>query len=145
MDVGDTFTSAVAKALNRRQVLQNTMRAVLAAGMGTSLAAFGPVGDASAATCGVGAVARWGCSCAGTQSCSGCSNGYCSGTLRPRCTDWPLGSSGNACWCSLTCDYSCTRGYYSCCDCWTGGSGGCGSGTGACICRQYHSVGGGCL
>jgi hypothetical protein len=146
-----TAVAGLARAISRRRFLHNLARWGLGAGVALSTPFTLFQGRAQASTCSVsGAVSTWGCSCnPDTALCSsGCSSGTCGGSLRKRCNYWTTAEAdGNYCWCSLTCCRgNCLKGYYVCCDCWSGGSGGCDSGTGPCVCRslvitcQGHSI-----
>lgn len=134
---------AAARAISRRQFLQNMARWGLAVGVGLSapLALFH--GRAEATSCSVfGVRSTWGCNCANTMTCPSCGSSGTCGNHRKRCTQWGTAEAdGNYCWCSLTCcRHTCKKGYFVCCDCWDGGSGGCltaDDGT-ACICRHLH-------
>lgn len=141
----ESLAMQLTRSISRRRFLHGLARWGL--GVGVALAA--PLtlfqGRAEATTCSVyGPTSTWGCSCnPNTPVCSsGCSSTGSCGTNRKRCTFWTTAESdGNYCWCSTTCCHSgCRKAYYVCCDCWSGGSGGCGSGTGACLCRHLHVI-----
>ena len=144
-DVEERLASGFGRLITRRRMLRNAMRGglVLGGALAAPLSLF--EGRAYAAGCSYyGHVSNWGCYCAGTASCgsSRCgSAGGCVSPARKRCTYWtqPEGT-GNYCWCSLTCTYTAPLyGYYTCCDCWTGGSGSCSQSGGAspCICKRF--------
>ncbi len=140
----DKITRALTHGITRRTVFQRSARAALVVGgaLAAPMALF--TGKATASNCGIyGEVGTWGCYCAPeTPRCGGnlCCNGNCCSPLRRRCTYWTQeNNNGQMCWCSLTCNYSGTVGRYHCCDCWTGGSGGCTEANGAskCLCAQF--------
>jgi hypothetical protein len=148
-DVGDRAAVAISRSITRRKFLSRGMRA----GLVTGVALSGPLaffeGRAEAANCSkYGHVSTWGCTCASTPSCSGCSGGNCAGSLRKRCNYWTQpNSQSQYCWCSLTCcvgaNHTGCYGYYTCCDCWTGGSGTCSQSGGhsTCICKSFVQTG----
>lgn len=130
--VDDQIAASFSRAVTRRRFLQRAMGATLV--FGTSASAAGLFAkSARAGACGVGHVATWGCFCASTQTCPG-GNADCAG-LRRRCDAW---TTFPYCWCSLVCCIGSGRGYYSCCDCWTAGSGGCGCACGGAPCIAKH-------
>jgi hypothetical protein len=137
-----TRTQRMTRSISRRRFLHDLARWGLGAGVVLATGFNFPL-RAQAASCSkVGVVSTWGSQCNNTTLCgSACSSGNCN-TLRKRCTQWTSAeSNGNYCWCSQTaCRSGCRKGYYVCCDCWTGGSGGCGTGTSQqrCICRHLH-------
>lgn len=143
----ERVTSRFGRLVSRRRLFRNALRGGLVVG-GALAAPLGLFeGRAQAAGCSVyGHVSTWGCFCAGTASCgaSRCTaSGGCSG-VRKRCTFWTQGeASTNYCWCSLTCNQGGQLlGYYTCCDCWTGGSGSCSQsgGSSPCICKDFKCL-----
>jgi hypothetical protein len=138
-DVGDRIAIGVSRVMTRRRFFGNTLRTSLA--LGGALATPWVMFDqrrAEAASCGPTKQYSRPCDCASTAACPSvnCYDGGCNG-IRKRCNAWTSAdSTGNYCWCSPQCCYSCVRGYYVCCDCWTGGSGSCATGSGACICSK---------
>jgi hypothetical protein len=146
-DLGDLVLVRMSRSITRRKFLMRAMRGGLVVGAALSGPLTFMTGRADAAVCSAnGTVTTWGKTCnTGTPSCSGCSDGKCVSPLRKRCTYWKQGNveDGQYCWCSTTgCAGSC-RGYYTCCDCWSGGSGGCGTAGGgtSCACKEFHAVG----
>jgi hypothetical protein len=135
------LASAIRRGIERSEFLKRSAAVIV--GGSTAVAMFfkSPT-QAYASNCSVyGTVSTWGCFCASTPTCSGCSNGNCAGSLRKRCTYWTTpNSEGNYCWCSLPCYQGSFQVRYVCCDCWTGGSGGCSSGSGTCVCKTGYSV-----
>jgi len=129
--------------ITRRRFLHGAARWGLAVGVGLASPVAFFHQRASATTCSVyGTTPTWGSSCRPeTPICSSCtSTGKCGTGTRPRCNAWTTAESdGQYCWCSTSaCRAGCIKGYYVCCDCWESGSGGCGSGSGPCLCRHLH-------
>ena len=137
----DEAVTSWARRLTRRRFISRGALVLVGAGtvLAHPLSMFRP--DAASAFTGCDFIAdTWGCYCAGTAGCGSCSGEGCSG--RKRCNYWTgAGSNGNYCWCSSVCYNGSLLGYYSCCDCWSGGSGGCSTSGGgsACICRTWHA------
>jgi hypothetical protein len=77
-------------------------------------------------------------SCPSNKCCMSKNPPCCKGA-RPRCDYW---TSSPYCWCSYSCCLNNYYGYYSCCDCWTGGSGNCeqSGGTSPCVCKHRHLI-----
>lgn len=142
----ERLTSAFGRLVSRRRLFRNTMRGSLIVG-GALAGPFGLfVGRAEAAGCSTyGSVGTWGCFCANTASCGSgrCTDtGGCGGSgARKRCNYWTQPeASSNYCWCSLYCTQGGQLyGYYTCCDCWTGGSGNCSQsgGSSPCVCKRF--------
>lgn len=133
----------VRRGIERQEFL--TRGAALVVGGSTALAMFfkSPT-EAYASNCSYyGQYNGFGCFCASTPSCpGGCPNGNC-GSLRKRCTYWAQpNSEGNYCWCSQPCYQGSSQVKYVCCDCWTGGSGGCSSGLESqkCVCKKGYTL-----
>lgn len=147
-DLGDRLAAATSRGITRRKMLRRSAEAAVATGILVSSPFTFFQRKAAASTCSVyGQVGTFGCNCASdTSTCAAgsCSSGNCVSPARKRCNYWTTGESGsgNFCWCSLTCCHGgFERAYYTCCDCWAGGSGACGSGTNPCVCKQYTPVG----
>jgi hypothetical protein len=148
-NVDDRIAEGFRRTISRRALLSKAMRMTFVVGAGTA-GALWQADVASAANCGYyghcgTGGCGYGCVCNPQRAwCgfSGCSNGNCAGgTYRPRCDAWHnANNEGNYCWCSDTCYNGSTLGFYTCCDCWSGGSGGCGSGTSKCLCPQFHGA-----
>jgi hypothetical protein len=144
----DDAVVQVGRGINRRRFLRGAMRAGLVVGGSLAAPVFLGQQRAWAANCSVYGPTDprqvWGTVCASTQGCgsSNCSNGNCDG-IRRRCNYWSSpNTQGNFCWCSRKhCRDANLYGYYTCCDCWLGGSGDCSVGTGPCICKQFHCTG----
>lgn len=144
LDLDDIIAAAFSRAVTRRTLLQRTIRWTLGAGVAASTA-WRLTGTARAQSCGIGQTNEFGCYCASTMGCGSgkccfdTQNGCCNGAT-PRCTHW---MTQPYCWCSITCCIGSHTGYYSCCDCWQSGTGGCGSANGrtACICGIRYLTG----
>jgi hypothetical protein len=144
----ERLTSGFGRLVSRRRLFRNALRGGLVVGgaLASPLVLF--EGRAYATQCTqVGHISTWGCNCASTPTCSAsrCTTaGGCSSPARRRCDYWGAAEpGGNYCWCSLTCNRGGGFvGYYVCCDCWTGGSGGCSAagGSSRCICKHFHCL-----
>jgi len=135
----DRIVIGFSRMITRKTLLSRAARGVLAFGAAASTSLwFADV--ASAWTCSPGGpVGTWGNYCAGTASCPSCnSDNSCTG--RQRCTYW---GSSPYCWCSLTSCINTYESFYSCCDCWNGGSGDCATAGGGtkCTCKQLVRTG----
>jgi hypothetical protein len=143
-ELEDRIVRGFSQSITRRRLLERTMRGGLVAGaaLASPMAFF--TAKAQGATCGVyGFVNTWGCFCASTPTCSSghCCDGECCGGYRKRCDYWTQAdASGGYCWCSQQCCHNLNWGWYTCCDCWTGSTGSCGSANGQskCVCKQFH-------
>lgn len=136
-ELEDQLASGFSRAVTRSKFVRTVMRTALVAGTAASGGLLFS-NTARAGSCGAGVVGTWGCFCAGTATCPG--GGTDCGSHRRRCDYWP---NSPYCWCSLTCCYANGSGFYSCCDCWNGGSGGCltaGGGT-KCVAKHFHFIG----
>lgn len=134
-DHEDRVAVLFSRAITRSRFLQKGLRYGVALGAATTGTLFG-ARVARAGSCGVGVRSDWGCYCASTMTCPG-GPADCAPDFRRRCTRW---TSFPYCWCSLTCCYPFGFGYYSCCDCWTGGSGDCGTPSSGepCVAKHLH-------
>jgi hypothetical protein len=144
------LTRAITRGLTRRTVFKRAMRGTLIVG-GVLSAPLAFSSTASATSC--NGMTPWGgCQCEpSTPNCgelgAGCTpEGACNpgSGLRVRCTYWSQqDGQGQYCWCSQTCNYGGgVIGKRVCCDCWKGGSGGCGTGNGGqkCLCASWHTA-----
>lgn len=144
MDLDARIAETVHRAITRRTFLQRAMRWGLVAGVALSSPFTLFQGRAAAGSCSPGGViSTYGCLCADTQGCAGCNTNGCAGSLRERCNAWETPDvNGQYCWCSLVCCNGGNRGFYSCCDCWSGGTddGHClhAHGGTACVCKHFH-------
>jgi hypothetical protein len=149
-ELEDRVAVAFSRTITRSRLFQGAMRWTL--GLGTAAAtSWSFTGKASASGCGSGGqVGYWGCYCSlgfpgcGSGKCCFDTQNACCGGAVPNCSTWsPL----PYCWCSLNCCIGSSKGYYSCCDCWSygDGDGHCDTGGGAtwCICG-YRILTGSC-
>jgi hypothetical protein len=145
----DRIARAFSRGLTRRSIFKRTMRGSLIVG-GALAAPLSFATRASATSCN-GLILPGVCECEpSTPNCgsigAACTPaGACnpSSGLRVRCDAWgKADEQGQYCWCTDTCNYGGgVVGKKVCCDCWKGGSGGCGGGGGTkCLCVHFHPI-----